>query len=89
MKKIVGFLQNLRKDDWMHFTVSLLLAWVVAVLSAWPLPDGYGLMAAGVGFAVSVGAGVYKEFVMDEQASLFDLLADLTGALAGAAMFYF
>ena len=86
MKKLMFLLMGLRRDDWMHFTLSLLLAWAVAVLSAWPLPDGYGLMGAAIGFAVSMLAGLYKELVMDEQASWADLLADFVGAAVGAAM---
>lgn len=88
MKNIVEFLKKLRKDDWMHFTVSLLLAFVVSLLASEVLPEGtsFRLTAALMGAIVSVAIGMYKEVFMDESVSLADLLADASGAVVGAIM---
>ena len=88
MRKIVEYLKKFRKDDWMHFTLSLLMAFVLSVLAASMLPCGVGyrLTAALMGAVVAVAVGVYKEVFMDESVSFADLLADASGAVVGAIL---
>lgn len=88
MKRMIEKLKQIRKDDWMHFTVSLVVSWAVAVACSMVFPCGvkYLVSAASVGFVCSVGIGVWKEFT-DTIFSLADLRADIIGAIVGVTMF--
>lgn len=84
-------LKQIRKDDWMHFTVSLVVAWAAATVVGFLMPEGvrYGIASAAFGFVFSVGLGLYKELVLDERVSLYDLIADVLGASVGVIMYCF
>ena len=89
MRKLIELLKRLRKDDVLHFTVSLIVAWAVATAAGWLMPEGVrdGIAAAAFGFVFSFGLGLYKEVVLDGQASLYDLIADVLGASVGVIMY--
>lgn len=92
MKQLIEHLKKLPKDHLLHLTVSLLLAWTVARVACAVMPVGlkHRLMAVGIGAAIAVLVGMAKELRDDRQEgnrlSRDDLLADVLGAIAGAAM---
>ena len=92
MEKLIELLKKIRKDHLLHFTVCLLLAWTAARVACAVMPGGlrHRLMAVGLGAMIAVLVGVAKELRDDRQEgnrlSRSDLLADLLGAVAGAAM---
>lgn len=87
MKQLFEQLKKLPKDHLLHFTVSLLLAWAVAVPCAMLLPAGkYKIASAAIGFIAAMAVGVWKE-LYDGTFSGRDFVADIAGAFTGAAMY--
>lgn len=88
MRKFFEKLKSFRKDDWMHFTVSLLLCFLLASVAMAFVPDGLRrrVVVAVVALVATLAAGVYKEVFIDERVSLADLQADVLGAVVGATM---
>lgn len=88
MRKIFDKIREIRLDDWMHFTTSLVLCYVLATLLMLLVPRESlpRFCVAYVAVALAVGAGVYKEVIIDENVSFADLRADLFGAVVGAIM---
>lgn len=88
LSRIFEALKSVRKDDWMHFTVSLVMVFVLSVVVAAVIPDGLGyrVAAAVAALVATVALGVYKELSIDEVVSIADLRADVLGAVAGAIM---
>jgi uncharacterized protein YfiM (DUF2279 family) len=92
MKQLIELLKKLPKDHLLHFTVCLLVAWTAARVACAVMPVGlkHRLMSVGIGATIAVLVGVAKELRDDRQEgnrlSRDDLLADVLGAIAGAAM---
>ena len=88
MRKIFDKIREIRLDDWMHFTMSLVLCYVLATLLMLLVPRESlpRFCVASVAVVLAVGAGVYKEVIIDENVSFADLRADLFGAVVGAIM---
>lgn len=72
----------------MHFTVSLLLCFLLASVAMAFACDGLRrrVVVAVVALVATLAAGLYKEVFIDERVSLADLQADVLGAMVGATM---
>ena len=80
--KLVTLLTSIDKDKYMHFTCGVFISFLAVLIFCWfDIPA----VTAAMALIFSVIAGLVKDYVIDDKADVWDILATLLGGVIIAA----